>query len=131
MHFTLPRINRSALAASLTTATALLCWSAVPTQAQSRDPRAAAAPTVPAPGASALHQATTSHLDRMKGMRPSGDTDKDFALLMKAHHQHGIEMAQAEIGQGKSPELKAMASKLIAEQQKQIEQLDQWLAAYK
>lgn len=72
MHFALPRLNRSARAASIMTATALLCWYAVPTQAQSRDTRAAAAPTVPAPDATALHQATTSHRERRKGLHPSG-----------------------------------------------------------
>ncbi|HET6396127.1 MAG: DUF305 domain-containing protein [Roseateles sp.] len=74
-----------------------------------------------------MHQAMMSGMESMRQMKPSGDTDKDFAMMMKMHHQQAVEMAQAEVQHGKSPELKAMAQKMIKEQRKEIEKLDRWL----
>ncbi|MBZ4110704.1 DUF305 domain-containing protein, partial [Escherichia fergusonii] len=73
------------------------------------------------------HQAMMSGMESMRQMKPSGDTDKDFVMMMKMHHQQAVEMAQAEVQHGKSPELKAMAQKMIKEQRKEIEKLDRWL----
>lgn len=53
-------------------------------------------------------------MDSMQQMQSSGDTDKDFAMMMKMHRQQALDMAQMELSHGKSPELKAMASKIIA-----------------
>lgn len=61
-------------------------------------------------------------------MQPSGDTDKDFATMMRMHHQQAVDMAKAELQHGKSPELKALAQKIVKDQQKEIAELDQWLA---
>ena len=74
-----------------------------------------------------------SHDTHMSGMgnskmQMSGDVDRDFAVMMKMHHQKALEMAQAQLKQGKSPELKAMAKKIIDAQQKEIAQFDKWLA---
>ena len=78
-------------------------------------------------GSQQMHQAMMSGMESMRQMKPSGDTDKDFAMMMKMHHQQAVEMAQAEVQHGKSPELKAMAQKMIKEQRKEIEKLDRWL----
>lgn len=64
-------------------------------------------------------------------MQPTGDTDMDFAMMMKMHHEQALEMAKVEIAHGKSGELKAMARKIIAAQQREIGQLDKWMAAHK
>jgi uncharacterized protein (DUF305 family) len=40
-------------------------------------------------------------------------------------------MAKVELRDGKSAELKAMSRKIIKDQQKEIAQLDKWLAAHK
>ena len=64
-------------------------------------------------------------------MAMTGDTDKDFAMMMKMHHQQGVEMAQMEIDHGKSPAMKKMAKKIISAQNKEIRQFDQWLAKQK
>ncbi len=48
-------------------------------------------------------------------------------MLMKMHHQQAIEMAKPEVAHGKSPELKAMARKIIKDQTKEIAQLDAWM----
>ena len=64
-------------------------------------------------------------------MEMSGDTDKDFAMMMKMHHQQALDMAQMELDYGKSAEMKAMAKKIIASQKKEITQFDKWLAKHK
>lgn len=68
-----------------------------------------------------------SGMEKMKDMKLSGDTDKDFAMMMKMHHQQALEMAKPEVDHGKSPEMKAMARKIIKDQTKEIAQLDAWM----
>ena len=66
----------------------------------------------------------------MKGMHRSGDMDKDFAEMMRAHHQDGISMAKMEVKNGMSKELKQMAQKSIDEQQKDITEFKNWLSQH-
>jgi uncharacterized protein (DUF305 family) len=82
-------------------------------------------------GSEAMQKSMMSGMDGMKQMKMSGDTDKDFAMMMKMHHQQALDMAKVEVEHGKSPELKAMASKMIKDQTKEIEQLDQWMMKQK
>lgn len=82
-------------------------------------------------GSDQMHKAMMSGMDGMKTMNLTGDTDMDFAMMMKMHHQQALEMAKAEIAHGKSAELKAMSRKIITAQQKEIAQLDKWMAANK
>ena len=63
----------------------------------------------------------------MQDMKASGDTDKDFAMMMKIHHQQALDMAQVELDRGKSPEMKSMARKIIAAQKKEIAEFDKWM----
>jgi len=80
---------------------------------------------------SQMHKSMMSGMDSMKMMTLTGDTDKDFAMMMKKHHEMALEMAKSEIAHGKSAELKAMSRKIIVSQQKEIDQLDKWIAANK
>ena len=70
-------------------------------------------------------------MDGMQKMPMSGDTDKDFAMMMKMHHQQALNMAEVELANGKSPEMKAMAKQIIVAQKKEIAQFDKWLAKQK
>jgi uncharacterized protein (DUF305 family) len=63
-------------------------------------------------------------------MAMTGDSDKDFAMMMKMHHQKGLAMAKKELANGKSPQMKAMAQKIIDAQTQEIADFDQWLAAH-
>ncbi|AMM50733.1 MULTISPECIES: DUF305 domain-containing protein [Hymenobacteraceae] len=65
----------------------------------------------------------------MAGMEHAkgGTTDHDFAALMGIHHQSGIDMAKAYLPGAKSPELRAMAQKIIVDQQREKQQMDTWL----
>ena len=68
------------------------------------------------------------HNDKMSSMKMSGNADVDFAMMKRMHHQGAIGMAQAELQDGKSPEMRKMAGKIIAAQKKEIAQLDRFLA---
>jgi len=63
----------------------------------------------------------------MESMKTSGDTDRDFATMMKVHHQGAIDMAQMELKSGKDAKMRAMAKRIIEAQQKEIKEFDQWL----
>ena len=82
-------------------------------------------------GSADMNQSKMSGMDGMQKMQMSGDTDKDFAMMMKMHHQRAVEMAQMELAHGKSPEMKAMSRKIIAAQKKEIADFDRWLAKQK
>ena len=82
-------------------------------------------------GSNDMMAAMMKGMDGMQKMPMSGDTDKDFAAMMKMHHQQAVNMSEMELAKGKSPEMKAMAKKIIAAQKKEIAQLDQWLAKQK
>ena len=43
---------------------------------------------------------------KMSSMPMSGDPDADFAMMMRIHHQGAIDMANAELSNGKNPQMK-------------------------
>ena len=65
----------------------------------------------------------------MKNMsvKPTGNPDRDFVLMMAPHHQGAIDMAKVELQYGTDPELRQLASDIIAAQEKEIAQMKQWL----
>lgn len=77
-----------------------------------------------------MGQAMKSGMDAMQKVPMSGDVDKDFAAMMRVHHQQAVAMAEIELRDGKSPELKSMARKMIKDQKKEIAKLGQWLSQH-
>lgn len=75
-----------------------------------------------------IHASMMPTMKQMQSMQATGDADKDFASMMKIHHQGAIDMAQAELESGRDPKLREMAKKIIAAQQKEIKEFDAWLA---
>ena len=69
-----------------------------------------------------------SGMDSMQKMPVTGNTDKDFAMMMKMHHQQGVELAQLQLSKGNSPVMNTMAKNIISVKKKDIAQLDKWLA---
>jgi len=65
------------------------------------------------------------------GMLVTGNVDFDFAANMRTHHQMALDMAQAQLKNGKDANMQKMAKKIIAAQTREIAELDQWLAAHK
>ena len=78
---------------------------------------------------SKMHDVMSKNMKEMQSMQMTGDVDKDFAMMMKHHHQSGIEMAQVQVREGKDPELKKQAQKIIDGQKKEIAELDRWMQA--
>lgn len=54
--------------------------------------------------------------------------DRDFAILMKMHHQQAIDMSKLETDYGTHEKLKSMAKNITDKQQKEIKSLDNWLS---
>ena len=82
-------------------------------------------------GSEDMKQSMKAGMDSMQKMEMSGDMDKDFAMMMKIHHQGALDMAKMELAHGKSPAMKAMAKKIITAQKKEIAEFDRWLAKQK
>ena len=68
---------------------------------------------------------------KMSGMTMSGSVDKDFAMLMKIHHEGAIAMAKGELGDGKDEALKSMSKQIITDQTNEIKEFSQWLSTNK
>jgi uncharacterized protein (DUF305 family) len=56
----------------------------------------------------------------------SGDVDQDFVRMMTPHHQEAMAMARKQIAEGKDPELKKMAQKMLEGQQEEVAELEDW-----
>ena len=82
-------------------------------------------------GSDGMKQSMMMGMDSMQKMQMTGDTDKDFAMMMKMHHQQAVEMAEMELKNGKSPAMKKMATQIISAQKKEIAMFDKWLAKAK
>ena len=84
-----------------------------------------------APGIMSMHGAAMQRaMQRMQqgmDMPSSGNQDVDFARMMIPHHQGAIDMAKAELADGKDPQLRQMAEEVIAAQEREIATLQAWL----
>ena len=78
-----------------------------------------------------LGETMKTMMDKMMGMQMTGNTDKDFVMMMIPHHESAVTMAEDEISHGKKLELKKMAQKMIADQNKEISDFKTWLANQK
>jgi uncharacterized protein (DUF305 family) len=56
--------------------------------------------------------------------------DLGFVTMMRTHHGGAVEQAEAELGAGTSAAVKALARQMIAAQQAEIRQLQQWKDAW-
>lgn len=57
----------------------------------------------------------------------AGTTDYHFATMMRMHQQTGVDMAKAYRDIAKVPGIRNMAQKMVEDQQKDMQQLDEWL----
>ncbi|MEV4706318.1 DUF305 domain-containing protein [Actinoplanes sp. NPDC049316] len=53
--------------------------------------------------------------------------DKQFLTMMIAHHEGAVQMAQQEAAQGSDPEAKALAQKIVTDQQAEIAEMRKML----
>jgi uncharacterized protein (DUF305 family) len=80
------------------------------------------------------HDTKASMMMGMEGMQKMplpGEADKDFAMMMRTHHQQAVNMTELQLAPGKSAEMKTMAKQIIVAQKKEIAQFDKWPAKQK
>ena len=97
-------------------------------------PGAAGGPTAaPAGAQNDSSKAFAAANDKMMaGMnRPlTGDADHDFVQGMLPHHQGAVDMAQVELRYGHDRELRRLAQRIVAAQEKEIAEMQAWLRAH-
>ena len=125
-HLALARMTLSAIAMALLLPAAY---------AQTKDPMPAmhsgmAASSAMASGGMDMKAMMKDMSGKMTSMPMSGDPDIDFAMMMRIHHQGAIDMANAELSNGKDPQLKKMAKAIVSAQKKEIAQFDAYLAKH-
>lgn len=122
-------LKKSAL--GLVCGAVLLSPVAASAQAAAPAPHAhAAAPGGETAAAPDFMAAMSKMQSEMQAMKMSGDTDHDFAMMMRSHHQGAIDMAKTELARGKDKQLKQMAQKMVTEQTNEIAKLDKWMAQH-
>jgi len=70
------------------------------------------------------HRAMMKMHTAMEAHKSTEDADADFAKMMALHHKGAVEMSQIYLKYQKNSKLKTMAEKMIADQQKEIKQLE-------
>jgi uncharacterized protein (DUF305 family) len=103
----------------------------VPAHAQSMDHsgHGTATPTAPAntaPSTAAFQQANKKMHEGM-AIAFTGNADVDFMRGMIPHHQGAIDMAKVVLTYGKDPQVKKLAQEIIAAQEKEIAEMQDWL----
>jgi uncharacterized protein (DUF305 family) len=85
----------------------------------------------PAQSGNGLMSSMNDMMNKMHSMQMTGDFDVDFANMMVEHHQGAIDMAQVELSQGKDETMKAKAQEIITKQQKERQELKDFIQSYK
>jgi uncharacterized protein (DUF305 family) len=77
-------------------------------------------------GSKQLHQAMMSGMKMPMTM--TGNVDTDFATMMTMHHKQAIQMSDVLLKYGKNAELRALAQKMKASQQEEIQKMAPYVA---
>lgn len=75
----------------------------------------------------AMTQAMNQMMQTMPGPDKLNNTDRAFASVMKPHHQAAVDMAKALLSFTTDQQLRTYASRLITEQQVEIDQMAHYL----
>ena len=83
---------------------------------------------------------SANHMEMMRQMESmnkamtdapmTGNPDQDLVSMMMPHHQGAIDMARIYLRDGKDPEIRRMAQKIIADQEREIGEFKAWQAKH-
>lgn len=76
-----------------------------------------------------LMNAMHNHMEPAEPLNNS--VDHDFVAMMIPHHKSAVEMSESILKSGKEKAIKTMANKIIEDQKKEIDQLQNWLSSNK
>jgi uncharacterized protein (DUF305 family) len=87
--------------------------------------------SAPAPTDSAATKGYKQSMNAMMSEAPAytGDADVDFMQQMRVHHQAAIAMSETQLEHGSDAEARTLAEQIIAEQRREIAEIDRWLAS--
>lgn len=77
-------------------------------------------------GSDAAFQKANQAMMKNMAMATTGNADQDFVAMMIPHHQGAIDMARVELKYGKDARLRALAEKIISDQEAEIAQMRDW-----
>ena len=66
----------------------------------------------------------------LAGQTYGREFDLGFTTSMKTHHLGAIKMASAILQEGRSPEVRMLASQILTAQQDEVDQLTRWHDAW-
>lgn len=118
---------RSASAFALTAAIGVSALSLPTSLAHAQEAQQKGAMPMPS---SSMDHSKMAGMKGMEGMSMTGNADYDFAINMKMHHAMALDMAKAEINDGKNADMVKMAKSIVSSQSKEIGAFDRWLAAH-
>ncbi len=95
------------------------------------DGMAGMAMSAPAANDSAATSGYKESMNAMMHEAPAytGDADVDFMQQMRVHHVAAIAMSETQLDHGRDTEARTLAEQIIAEQRREIAEIDAWLAA--
>lgn len=107
---------------------ALALSAASPVLAQHAGHTMPAASSAAASPSTKAYEAANMKMHKDMAIQYTGDADKDFLRGMIPHHQGAIDMAKVVLQYGKDPKVKAMAEKIIKDQEAEIAEMKAMLA---